>query len=754
METKVNKGPAYLNEKGRKGAWIRALCILFFVSGFPAIIYQLTWQRSLFRIFGVNIESVTIIVTAFMLGLGIGSIAGGVLSKNHRLPVLLALAAVELSTAAFGLISLPLFEAVGDLTIELSLPTTALVMLALVCVPTILMGATLPLLVEHMARHLGNVGGAVGLLYYVNTLGAGVACALSALFLFPFLTLSNSIGLAAAINLLIACGAVIAHFRTSGPLVTLRETACYLGPRSAPPLSLQSASALAAAVGFVSISYEIFFFRTISFATGSSAPAFALTLAAFLTGLAGGARRAGEACENKPDSIVIRSVGSLMKANLVGFLVLPLLTHIGWTGSAIVAVALLATYLSARFWGAFLPYLAGLSITQTLGAGMHTAVLYFANIIGSTTGSVVTGFVLMEHLSLAGTGALLAAEGSLCLIGFIGALRVPKGWAHNRALAAGLIGLLLAPMIPFGSTYLIDTLQWKRSIGEQDRLRSIVENRSGIISVAQDQTVYGNGAYDGRFNTDLVHDTNFIVRPYSLSLFHPAPRDVLMIGLSSGSWAQVIANNPDVESLTIIEINPGYFALIADEPEVASVLSNPKVRIVINDGRKWLRANGDRRFDAIVSNTTFFFRSNAANLLSIEFLQLVKQHLKKGGVFFYNTTSSNRVQRTGCLAFAHGARILNHLALSDQPIEWDFDRWRRTLLAYRIDGKPAIDLNVQADEEKLNELAGWQKNMEITLTDDKRPIEPCSQVLQRTTGMRTVTDDNMGSEWRYLWGME
>ena len=50
--------------------------------------------------------------------------------------------------------------------------------------------------------------------------------------------------------------------------------------------------------------------------------------------------------------------------------------------------------------------------------------------------------------------------------------------------------------------------------------------------------------YDGRFNTDLKHDTNGIVRPYALSLFHPAPRDVLMIGLSSGSWAQVIASNP------------------------------------------------------------------------------------------------------------------------------------------------------------------------------------------------------------------
>ena len=290
MESKVNSGSAAHKGTSRRQAWTQALCTLFFFSGIPAIIYQLAWQRSLFRIFGVNIESVTIVVAAFLLGLGVGSIAGGVLSKNRHLPVLLALATIELSTALFGLVSLPLFEAVGDLTIGFSLPMTALVTLALVCVPTMLMGATLPLLVEHMARHLGNVGGTVGLLYYVNTLGAGVACALSAIFLFPFFTLSNSIRLAASINFIIACGAVVAHLRTPPLPVIAPETSSYMAAGRAPPLSLISASVLAATVGLISISYEIFFFRIISFATGSSAPAFALTLAAFLMGLAGGTR--------------------------------------------------------------------------------------------------------------------------------------------------------------------------------------------------------------------------------------------------------------------------------------------------------------------------------------------------------------------------------------------------------------------------------------------------------------------------------
>src|SRR5713226_8775454 len=106
----------------RLDQWTRILCVLFFFSGFPALIYQLTWQRALFRIFGVNIESVTIVVTAFMLGLGLGSLAGGWLSKRHAIPLLPLLAAIELTTGAFGLVSLAIFDEVGALTAAWPLP--------------------------------------------------------------------------------------------------------------------------------------------------------------------------------------------------------------------------------------------------------------------------------------------------------------------------------------------------------------------------------------------------------------------------------------------------------------------------------------------------------------------------------------------------------------------------------------------------------------------------------------------------------
>jgi spermidine synthase len=739
----------------RLDRWTRILCVLFFFSGFPALIYQLTWQRALFRIFGVNIESVTIVVAAFMLGLGVGSLAGGWLSKRRGLPLLPLLAAIELATGAFGLVSLALFDRVGELTIGLPLVVTAAAALALVIVPTLLMGATLPILVSHLVRRSGRVGSAVGLLYYVNTLGAGAACLGCVVLLFPFVGMQGTVLVAAGINGAVAVGALVAHWHERRRSIVAAPDAptTFAAPR--PTLGFAALLGLAAAGGFVSLSYEIFFFRTVSFATGSSAPAFAMTLSAFLVGLASGSRQAGEDCTSLTrDAAMRRAVAALMKANLLGLLFLGALSHLAWLGYGAIGVAIVLVYLVARFWGSLLPYLAESGVAADGEAGMRTAFLYLANILGSAAGSIITGFVLMDYLGLVAIGAALVVAGLACTALLIGALEMPRREKVLRVSLVAALALMAAVAIPRWSANVLESLQGRVS-PEAAPLVQVVENRSGIITVAAGGIVFGNGMYDGRFNTDLVHDSNGIVRPYALSLFHPAPRDVLMIGLSSGSWAQVIANNPDVASLTVVEINPGYRELIAEEPEVASVLTNPKVSIVTDDGRRWLRANPDRRFDAIVSNTTWHFRASTTNLLSREFLDLVKGHLNPGGIFFYNTTASDRVQRTGCLAFAHGARFLNHMVVAQAPIAWDFERWRRTLESYRIDGRPVLDPSRPEDRAALDRLMSWKASRAPQAGhDEAQPIEPCPELLVRTAGKQPVTDDNMGTEWRYSLGLE
>jgi predicted membrane-bound spermidine synthase len=163
--------------RARPAAALRLALVgaIFFLSGFPALVYQLVWQRSLFTIYGINIESVTVVVTGFMLGLGLGSLLGGVLSRLRPLPLLVMFAAIELGIGAFGINSLDLFAAVGAATIHSSPLVLKAAPLLLLLVPTLLMGATLPILVMHLVERSGNVGNAVGLLYFLNTLGSAVA---------------------------------------------------------------------------------------------------------------------------------------------------------------------------------------------------------------------------------------------------------------------------------------------------------------------------------------------------------------------------------------------------------------------------------------------------------------------------------------------------------------------------------------------------------------------------------------------------
>jgi predicted membrane-bound spermidine synthase len=177
---------------------------VFFLSGFAALLYQVIWQRTLLTIYGTNVESVAIVVTAFLLGLGLGSLGGGAVSKIPGCSPLFLFCLAELSIGCFGLTSLSLFNWIGHFTLRLSGPGTSLTALLLVLFPTVLMGGTLPLLTAHAVKGNGNVGRSVAALYFVNTLGSALASLVAAFFLLRMLGLQGTTWIAAGLNLLAA----------------------------------------------------------------------------------------------------------------------------------------------------------------------------------------------------------------------------------------------------------------------------------------------------------------------------------------------------------------------------------------------------------------------------------------------------------------------------------------------------------------------------------------------------------------------
>ena len=700
------------------------LYLLFFLSGVPALLYQIVWQRSLFTIFGVNVESVTVVVSAFMLGLGVGSLAGGWVSKRPGTPLLAVFGCMELGIAAYGLISLPLFRWVATSMAGAPAGQTFLVTFLLVLIPTLLMGATLPLLVTQLVRIDGQVGRAVGTLYFVNTLGSAVACFVAALWAMGTLGMTGTVWLAAGMNGLIGMGVLALHFRG---MRGGEATAVVAEVAGTGGIRVPVAVATAFATGFISLGYEIVWYRVYSFITSGSPKTFSFVLGAFLGGIAFGSLASRRLAAGSHPVAVL-----LLLANVVGFGMVPLTA---WAvGHVTYPWSLPLVALAAGLLGATFPLLCQAAVgRETAGAGL--SYLYLSNIAGSVLGSYLMGFVLMDRLTLQETSLLLLALG----VGAAAAISARVRWAAVVVCVACVAAS--GPL--FHSVF--ERLFYEREYEPGDRFTDIVETHSGVVTVDADRQISGGGSWDGVLTTQIYADS--CVRPFSLSYIHPAPKEVLIVGVAGGAWTEIVGNHPQVERAVAVEINPGYLTVIARYPEVAPLLRNPKVQIVIDDGRRWMAAHRDQKFDAILMDTVKHWRASATNLLSVEMMTLARGMLKPGGVIYYNTTYSDDVQKTGASLFPYVWRFGPFLAVSDSPLQLDEARWREVLGRYRLGGKLVLDPADERAGKRLEEMAGFLRRVDET-GEEHLATEGAASVRKRTARARVVTDDNMAPEWR------
>jgi spermidine synthase len=506
-------------------------------------------------------------------------------------------------------------------------------------------------------------------------------------------------------------------------------------------------AALIVALGaFVSLSYEILWYRVLVFASGDAASTFGLLLAFYLFGLAVGALAVGALCRRLgPQQEHMQWLGVALfisLANLIGYVAGPLLGWFAEGGAwqAILPVIAVATALL----GGILPLMTHYAVPADERAGARLSILYAANIVGAAVGSFLTGFVLLNVLPLRNVALLLAVFGLGMAFLVVMHRPIKSSRARTLAFSLGALAAVLALTNRMAFDGLYEKLLYKNRLRPGTHFVRIVENRVGVIGVTKTAEVFASGVYDGMILTDPVEDRNGIVRAYVVGAMHPQPRRILVIGLGTGAWTQVLAHTPGVEHVTVVEINPGYLDIIAEYSAVASLLRNPKVQIVIDDGRRWLAKNPERRFDAIVANASFNYRSHSTNLMSVEFLQLVRRHLKPGGIYYFNTTGSLHVAKTALSVYPYGLRFRNFVAVSDAPIQLNRSRLGELLAQWKIDGRPVLDLGRERDRLRLT-----------ALTDEKggdrqsdAELEERGSLLSRTSFARIITDDNMVTEWQ------
>jgi spermidine synthase len=319
----------------------------------------------------------------------------------------------------------------------------------------LLTGAMLPAALGPLIRRTGSAGSAFGDCLFAVMLGAAVACLASVSVLQPLFGDWATPGVAIALNAVVVIGALVAHCRSA---IFIAATL----PQRPPLVSLRRVLLLVAVAGALAMSYVVFFARAVTYATAPSQPAFVATLAAFLLGLAAGARRAGRHCALfSAEELMRRAARSAMAVNLIGLAALPLIQQLAWLDGAVIVLVMLLCVMIARACGALLPYLAELTITTDTAPGWHSALLCVAYVAGAAAGACVTGQVLMEQFGFAAIGAGLVIAGVLYTLLLVALLDLPRWQKVVRGMTAAAVAILALALLPSWSANVVEKIQAK-----------------------------------------------------------------------------------------------------------------------------------------------------------------------------------------------------------------------------------------------------------------------------------------------------
>ncbi len=641
--------------------------LLFFGSGFAALVYELLWFRQLGFIFGNTVHAATTVVAAYMGGLALGAYLFGRRARTVQRPLRL----FGLLEAGIGLYALAMPWLLGlvraayragyhELSDDLSVLTPlrfALAFLALL-LPTTLMGGTLPLLSEALLRARADFGRRLGWLYGINTLGATAGVLGGGFLLLPAFGLPGTNAAAVLVNLVIGFSAW--HLgRHPTPAATdaeeRAEAAAPAEPGARPALVLGAM----AFSGFIALAFEVVWFRALILVFGSTTYSFCAMLGVFLAGIGIGSALFGWIADRvKRDLLVFAAaevaIGALMLFALHRFdgmpeFLLGFLARHGFAWPPLVAAQFLIT-LQFLLGPTILMGIAFTAAARAVRAvtpspGRAVSRVYVWNTAGCVAGSALGGFVLLPALGL--ERALFALVFAALALGLVLALAAR---ARRAGLAVALLAVLAAGLAAarppawdpklmtagpyFGPHNMVAGGQV--ILREQLRTKKMVYFREGVTATAAVMQGEDNGlsfTMDGKVEADTYPRGMVVQRMigHLPMLFHPNPRKVMNLGLGAGCTLGALGTYP-VDWLEVVEIEPAVTNVASAWAAYNhDVIRHPKLRVTINDGRNHFFCTTNR-YDVITSDPYEPVVGGASHLFTVEHFRLARRCLAPGGI--------------------------------------------------------------------------------------------------------------------------
>lgn len=741
-----------MSESRTQSFWRREAVLprVFFWSGVSALFFQVAWQRLLTLNYGVGSVSIALIVSTYMLGLGLGSLLGGHLADFSKRRVEIYVS-VELGLALYGLVSLPLLQWLGNSTSGAGIEVALLAMGAFLLVPTVCMGMTLPLVVKLFdSAEENSFLNSISFLYATNTLGATLGCLLSSFVVVSFLGLDWAVYIASAIDLILA-GMIF----FLGRKVTATATESAAKPQR---ISFRNWDPFFAVVtGFLAIGYEILWMRLLQVLLKSSPYTFSAILAVYLTGIGLGSYAMSSLISKHPNADR-RSIFFLLQVSIGLYVLISIgayywltnntdvraitawvfSTHqvlrpeeqallTGWREHypwliflrqyAIFVLPAVFVFAPTILMGGTFPLLSYLSLSNREQQGQTVGAVYFLNTLGNVLGGIVTGFVLLNYWGTETTFLLFGLIGlsAIFLVKNIGviSLSVPV-----RAVLFSTLTLLAIAFFPHaGQLWYSIHMSTIPDSERQKWTTHMTEGEDAVVFVADNGPLLRN-SINGL--THGARGSTYMFQRETLEALANSPKvdNVLVIGFGAGATIDTLLRDNRVKHVTLVEICRSNLENLRKIESINKTLNDPRMEIVVEDGRRCLQAN-KKVYDLILIDPLRSTEAYSNNIYSRQFMQLLSEHLENGLLLVW-LDNFDVLPNTIWQVFPQ-IDVYNYFCLASKGfLKRDSLIYERLLATFPSDERDKIehqDTKLVANQTTIKEFVGSAK-----VNEDWRPI--------------------------------
>jgi spermidine synthase len=632
------------------------ILLLFFISGFTALIYEVVWTRLFSLVFGNTTLAVSVVLSAYMTGMALGGLVIGRIADRIRHPLkffaLLELC-IGLAAAFVFLVHRNLDVAYGALFFRMKfLPLFHILRFLTVFIvlfpATFCMGATLPVLSRVYIRRKQRIGRGFGALYGSNTLGAMLGSFSAGFILIYSVGVAWTVFSAVLVNIVVAVFAYAIALkkpdRTPEPAVQNDSQSPFREKENSAVFWIMAVS------GFTAMAYEVLWNRILVFVLTNSVYAFSIMLTTFLGGLALGSVLGGKLADRFGKSLRLLAVIQLA-IGTTALLTAVLLIHVSrihdklfaatpqtgwWQWNGIRFLETLVTmFPTTIIIGTAFPVAVRLIVPGMKKVGSGVGRLYFFNTAGCMLGSLITGFLLIGFLGTFPTIILMVMlnlMAGLYLIEKKRPIRIPA-----LRMAAGFLAVVLITVSPLWVPKSLIT----RAYAHVEKSFPLIDYKEGLEGTV---TVHENISYGERnkridvdglnvAGTSFMLQTLQILQGHVPGFLHPDARDVLQIGFGTGQTSRSALLHP-LSSYHLVEISPDVMTLskIHFSDLNQGVLEDPRFGYSILDGRNFVKYTG-RNYDIIMNDANYAVATASASLFTREHFEMCRSRLKPGGIF-------------------------------------------------------------------------------------------------------------------------